>query len=121
MNIPKALMILPIAGYFFIGSVVLAEEEKKAADKPEVDAAKAREILTKNACTACHNEETKIVGPAYKDVAAKYKDDPEAAKKLFDKVRAGGQGTWGEVPMPPQTTISDDELKLVVNFILSIK
>lgn len=121
MSMHKALLVLPLIGVFAVPPLLFAEGEEKPAEKPAVDATKAREALTKNACTACHNEETKVVGPAYKDVAAKYKDDPEAAKKLFDKIRAGGQGTWGEIPMPPQTTISDDDLKLVVDFILSIK
>ena len=106
--------------------ILWAEGEEKPAEpapaeKPAVDAAKAREALTKNACTACHKEDAKLVGPAYKDVAAKYKDDKEAAKKLFDKVRAGGKGAWGEIPMPPQTTITDEDLKLVVDFVLSLK
>lgn len=79
----------------------------------------AQALATKYQCMACHKVESKLVGPAYKDVAAKYKGDPEAMNKLTAKVRNGGKGVWGQVPMPPNKTISDDDLKTVIDWILS--
>ena len=70
-------------------------------------------------CMACHQVATKVVGPAYKDVAAKYKDQADAAEKLAAKVKAGGVGTWGQIPMPPQPTLSDDEVKTLVSWVLA--
>ena len=70
-------------------------------------------------CMACHQVATKVVGPAYKDVAAKYKDQADAAEMLAAKVKAGGVGTWGQIPMPPQPTLSDDEITALVAWVLA--
>ena len=59
------------------------------------------ELAKKHACTACHAIDKKVVGPAYKDVAAKYKGNAKAEAMLVEKVKKGGVGTWGQVPMPP--------------------
>jgi len=77
-------------------------------------------IATKSGCMACHGKDKKIVGPAYKDVAAKYKDHKEAEAALFDKVRKGGTGVWGQIPMPPNPVekLSDADLKTVIGWIL---
>lgn len=86
--------------------------------------AKASEAIVKKArCVACHVVDTKRVGPAYKDVAAKYRGDAGAPAKLFDKVRSGGSGVWGEVPMIPHPAdkISDDDLKAAIKWILSLE
>jgi len=79
------------------------------------------EIITKAGCTACHSKDKKIVGPAYKDVAAKYKGQDVHAK-LFEKVRKGGSGVWGPVPMPPNPAdkISDADLKTAIDAILKM-
>ena len=69
-------------------------------------------------CMACHQVDNKVVGPAYKDVAAKYRDQADAAGMLADKVKAGGVGAWGQVPMPPQPTLTDDEVKSLVAWVL---
>lgn len=87
---------------------------------PSASADDAQALATKNQCMTCHKLEGKLVGPAYKDVAAKYKEDPEALDKLTAKVRNGGKGVWGQIPMPPNKTISDDDLKTVINWILSL-
>ena len=85
-------------------------------------AADVQEILKKGGCLACHSVDKKIVGPAYKDVAAKYKGQDRAvvAAKLAEIVRKGGSGVFGPIPMPPNppSKISDAELKEVVDFIL---
>lgn len=72
-----------------------------------------------NGCLACHNVDRKVVGPAYKAVAKKYKGDAGAAARLFQKVRGGGKGTWGPAPMPPQTKVSDDDLRAIIAWVLA--
>lgn len=84
-----------------------------AQDSPEA-------LMTKAGCLACHAKDKKLVGPAYKDVAAKYKGQADAVAKLMDKTRKGGAGVYGPVPMPPNPVnkISDADLKSVVEWIL---
>ncbi|HUP29745.1 MAG TPA: c-type cytochrome, partial [Usitatibacter sp.] len=65
------------------------------------------ELAQKNACTACHAVDKKLVGPAYKEVALKYKGDAKAEAALFDKVKKGSVGVWGQVPMPPNAHVKD--------------
>ena len=78
------------------------------------------EIAQKAGCIACHAVDKKLVGPAYKDVAAKYKGQADAATKLAEKVRKGGTGVWGPIPMPPNPAekINDADLKTVVAWVL---
>lgn len=71
-------------------------------------------------CLSCHQVDAKLVGPGYKEVAAKYKGDANAAKMLVKKVTEGGAGTWGEMPMPANA-VSDDDVKALVNWILSLQ
>lgn len=83
---------------------------------------KAGEALTKSSgCIACHTVDKKVVGPAFKDVAAKYKNDKGAEAALIKKVKAGGKGAWGEIPMPPNAHVKDDDIKTMVQWILSLK
>jgi cytochrome c len=79
------------------------------------------ELATKSGCTACHSVDKKIVGPAYKEVAAKYKGDAKAEAMLADKVKKGGVGVWGQVPMPPNAHVSDADIKTLVKWVLSQK
>ena len=79
------------------------------------------ELAKKHNCLACHAVDKKLVGPSYKDVAAKYRSDPGAQAKLADKVRKGGQGVWGQVPMPPNTQVPDADINSLVKWILSQK
>jgi len=78
-------------------------------------------LAQKSACTACHAVDKKVVGPAYKEVAAKYRGDKTAEARLIDKVKKGGTGVWGEVPMPPNSTVSDEDIKKLVKWVLSLK
>ncbi len=75
---------------------------------------------TKN-CMACHTTDKKLVGPAYKDVAAKYAGDKTAADKLATKIQKGGAGVWGPVPMPANTQVNDAEAKKLAAWVLTIK
>ena len=79
------------------------------------------ELAQKSGCTACHAVDKKVVGPSYKEVAAKYKGDKGAEAKLVDKVKKGGQGVWGQVPMPPNSHVSDADIKTLVKWVLSQK
>lgn len=83
-------------------------------------AATPDEAMNKAGCMACHAKDKKVVGPAFKDIAAKYKGDKEAPTKLADKVRKGGSGVWGPIPMPPNAAekINDADLKGAVDQIL---
>lgn len=77
-------------------------------------------LAQKEGCLGCHSVDRKIVGPAWKDVAAKYKGDAGAEAKLLKKVREGGKGNWGDIVQPPNTTASDADLKILVKFVLSL-
>ena len=79
------------------------------------------QLAQKNNCTACHAVDKKVVGPAYKDVAKKYAGDKGAEAKLVAKVKAGGAGVWGPVPMPPNPQVSDADVKTLVKWVLSLK
>jgi cytochrome c len=74
-----------------------------------------------NGCMTCHAVDKKILGPSYKEIAAKYRGDKGAEATLVKKVKAGGQGVWGPVAMPPNAHVKDDDIKAMVQWILSIK
>jgi cytochrome c5 len=78
-------------------------------------------MMQKDGCVACHSVDKKILGPAYQDVAAKYKGDAGAPAKLMQKVKMGGSGVWGQIPMPPNAQVSDDDIKALVSWILTLK
>jgi len=85
--------------------------------------AQANEDLAKKyMCTTCHViKGAKTIGPAYADVAKKYAGQKDAEAKLAEKVKKGGQGVWGQVPMPPNATVPDADIKALVKWVLSIK
>ena len=78
-------------------------------------------LATAKNCMACHAVDKKVLGPAYKDVAAKYKDDKGAVAKLTEKVLKGGSGVWGPIPMPANAQVNEAEAKKLVTWILSLK
>lgn len=82
-----------------------------------LDAAAAKTLAAQKACLACHAADKKIVGPAYRDVAAKYKGVD--AKKLAASIKGGGSGKWGATPMPPQAALSDAEAQLLAAWVLA--
>jgi cytochrome c len=81
----------------------------------------AEALAQKSGCLACHAVDKKVVGPSYKEVAAKYRTDKDAQARLEKKVKAGGQGVWGQIPMPPNSIVSDADIKTLVKWILSLK
>ncbi len=84
-------------------------------------AADGSALAQKGGCLACHGVDKKILGPAFKDVAAKYKGQKDIEDTLIKKVKAGGSGVWGPMPMPSNAgKLSDDEFKTVVSWILAL-
>ncbi|MER2538186.1 MAG: c-type cytochrome [Azonexus sp.] len=77
------------------------------------------ELATKSGCMACHGVNSKIVGPGYNEVVTRYKGQPDAEDRLVAKVKAGGQGVWGAIPMPPNGHLKDEDLKTLVKWIMA--
>jgi len=87
----------------------------------QVNAADASALAQKSGCLACHSVDKKVLGPAYKDVAAKYKGDKTAEAKLVAKVKAGGSGVWGPMPMPPMgAQVKEADITTIVQWVLSL-
>lgn len=76
-------------------------------------------LAQKNACTACHSVDKKLVGPAFQEVAKKYAGQKDAAAQLTDSIRKGGSGKWGNVPMPAQPALSEADAKILAEWVLS--
>ncbi len=77
-----------------------------------------KELLTRNACTACHGMTSKIVGPGFKEIASKYQGRADAHAYLATKIKEGGQGVWGAVPMPPQAGVRDSDAGVIARWIM---
>ena len=121
-------LCLVATGSLFAGAVMAADAPKEApkaeaaatpaaapaAGKSALDLIKAKGYL----CMSCHQTEAKMVGPAYKDVAEKYKGDAKAPAMLAEKIKKGGVGAWGQIPMPPNSTVTDDDMKVIVDWVL---
>lgn len=101
----KSVLILTLA----IGSLVAAPAFANA------------DLAQKKNCMACHAVDKKLVGPAFKDVAAKYAADKEAAGKLATKIIKGGTGVWGQIPMPANPQVTDAEAKQLATWVLGTK
>ena len=87
-----------------------------------VPAHASEELAKKYLCTTCHVVKgAKTIGPTYADVAKKYAGQKDAAAKLADKVKKGGQGVWGQVPMPPNANVPDADIKTLINWVLATK
>jgi len=86
-----------------------------------LDNAAAEAMMRKDGCAACHAIDKKLVGPAYVDVAAKYAGDKDAVAKLTKKVKEGGSGAWGPIPMPPNAATPTTEVTELVTWILTLK
>ena len=83
--------------------------------------AKANEALAKkHNCLACHQTDKKVIGPAYKEVAKKYKGQKDAQAQLEQKVKKGGVGVWGQIPMPPNAAVPDKDIHELVEWILKM-
>lgn len=106
------LVLATFAGLALLGS---------GATHAALDNAQADAMMKKYACSACHTIDKKVVGPAYVDVAAKYKGDKNAVDLLTKKVKDGGTGVWGQIPMPPNPAVPVADIKEIVTWILTLK
>jgi cytochrome c551/c552 len=103
------------------GPSAAAQAASAQAAAAQAAADPVTQLLNRNACLGCHAADRQVVGPAFRDVATKYRGDPAAAARLAQKVRAGGQGVWGQVPMPPNPGLSEADAKLLVDWLLAQK
>ena len=104
----------------YLKNVVLAASALMAvAGAHALDAAAAKALASKSACLACHAADKKLVGPSYQDVAAKHKGQADALDKVAARIKSGGSGMYGPVPMPPQPALKDEELKLLAAWVLA--
>ena len=99
----------------------LAAGALAAAFAASAFAADETALAQSSGCLACHSVDKKIVGPAYKEVAAKYRGNKGAEAMLIKKVKGGGTGVWGQVPMPPNGHVKDADIKKLVEWVLSMK
>jgi cytochrome c len=109
----KTILAAAMAGLLMLSLAQLAQAD--------IDKGKAEKLAQEKGCTACHGIDKKVIGPAYKDVAQKYKGNKDALATLTKKVKDGGSGVWGPIPMPPNAgKVSDDEVKLLVEWVLAL-
>ena len=80
----------------------------------------SEELAKQKACLTCHAMQTKVIGPSFADIAAKYKSDKDADTKLAVKIRAGGSGVWGQIPMPPNAAVSEAEAKTLAKWLMTV-
>ncbi|RKR43466.1 c-type cytochrome [Paraburkholderia sp. BL17N1] len=106
-----ALVISALAVSALAGAVVPAA---RAADAP-----RGQLVANANACMGCHAVDRKLVGPSFQQIAAKYKGDAQAPAKLSRKVKDGGSGVWGMIPMPAHQSMSDADIRAVVDWVLA--
>ncbi|MCL4746900.1 MAG: c-type cytochrome [Burkholderiaceae bacterium] len=99
-------------------SALLSIALAAAAASASAPAMASLDLAKKHNCTACHAVDKKLVGPSYKDVAAKHKGKPDAAM-LAEKIKKGGSGVYGPVPMPPNASVPDADIKVLVDWIMS--
>ena len=86
-----------------------------------VPAQASEELAKKHLCTTCHvTKGPKTIGPSYADVAKKYAGQKDAETKLAEKVKKGGQGAWGQIPMPPNASVPDGDIKTLVKWVMSV-
>ena len=94
---------------------------KPAAVDNSADIKKGEALISKSDCLACHKIDAKLLGPSYKDVAAKYPNNAATIAQLAGKIKSGGSGVWGAIPMSPHPALSDDDAKSMVRYIMSLK
>lgn len=100
-------------------SLVLKFALAAAAVSATAPAIASADLAKKHNCLACHAVDKKMVGPSYQDIAVKYKGQADAAAKLAAKVKAGGTGVWGQIPMPPNAAVPEADIKTLVTWILA--
>lgn len=110
------MLAVVVGSFAFTGKPVAGAETFQAGGS----ALKGKALMDNSDCNACHSVDNKIVGPAFKEIAAKYKGDKTAVAKLSQKIIEGGAGTWGQIPMSPHPQISSADAGEMVKYILSL-
>lgn len=122
--------LLVVFGISVIAFACGSSDEKKAdapvqedtvAATPTIQNERGLELIGSNDCTGCHAIDKKLIGPAYQDVAQKYENTPAVIDTLVAKVRNGGQGNWGTIPMAPHPNLSEADAREMVMYIMSLK
>ena len=99
---------------FALSLLILGAQVANAADSAEA-------LAQKSGCLNCHSVQAAIIGPAYKDVAKKYKGEKTAEARLIEKVKVGGSGVWGKMPMPANSPqVKDEDIKTIVKWVLAL-
>jgi cytochrome c551/c552 len=124
-SIPEEL-VEPLADYLVVNygiatNISATPQPKEAAPATKQSAVDGKAVAMKYGCFGCHNTTAKLVGPAYHEVAAKYKSDPEAVSKIEQQIHKGGSGKWGPIIMPPFPQIAAEETKALTDWILATK
>jgi cytochrome c len=120
MQTTKIGVVVCIAGFMLAGSA-LAQGD--ASGEPTDLETAALALVEQHGCFTCHAIDKKVIGPAWKDVAAKYRGDPDAEARLVNKVSKGGKGVWGNVmAMPPfGPYVKEEDIRTLVRFVISLK
>lgn len=112
-------MIPEISHYLAVNYGTGAPAEAPVTVVPPPSEMSVEKMATIYGCLSCHKEDVKVVGPAYKDVRAKYLHDPDAIEKIMGQIRHGGTGKWGAAVMPPFTAVSDADAKRLAEWIMA--
>ena len=106
-------------------SIYYNREKPAPAPSPDTIASASSDpmerLLGQHGCVACHSVDKRVLGPSFREVAAKYAGDEAAAERLAAKIRAGGRGVWGNVPMPPNSGVSEAQAKTLAGWVLQQK
>ena len=113
----KAVLVLS----FFAFAITAQAAETPQTQSAKADIEKGKALIAKSDCLACHKTDAKLVGPAYKEVAKKYKPTADNIKKLSEKIIKGGAGVWGQIPMSAHPAITPADAAKMVAYILSVK
>lgn len=115
------VLAILVSSVAFTGKNALPGKTTEASKVYQAGSAlKGKALMDKSDCNACHSVDNKIVGPAFKEIAKKYKSDKTAVTKLSDKIIKGGAGAWGDIPMAPHPQISKADATEMVKYILSL-
>ena len=125
--------LVAIALLVFIGACSSNKADDKKTEAPAAAAAPANdlsanpdyqkgvELIAKSDCLTCHKTDSKLIGPAYKDVAAKYENNDANVAMLAGKIIKGGTGVWGQIPMTPHATMSEADAKALAKYVLLLR
>jgi cytochrome c len=116
-------VVIVLAAAALIAAIMLMREPARAEPTPEAQTSEAEKMMHASDCFSCHAADKQLVGPAYDAVAGRYAKEPRSTSvpKLIDKIRKGGAGNWGTIPMAPHLNLTNAQLKTMVVWILSLK